>query len=79
MIIDENAAPIQCRRCGEIASYPSEQGYCCESCNYLLSWSFFKMEKLKCNCEKCKKDLEQEFWKKIPPFELGKDYQNFQI
>ena len=79
MLANENCSPIQCRQCGQTASYPCEEGYRCEDCEYLLSWSFFKVSKLKCGCEKCEKDLEQEFWKKIPPFELGQDYQNFQI
>ncbi|MGK5093882.1 hypothetical protein WDW89_17950 [Deltaproteobacteria bacterium TL4] len=79
MIDYENSSPIQCRRCGETSAYPLETGYRCEACNYEMSWSFFKMEKLKCGCDRCQEDLKQEFWKEIPPHQLGKDYSNFQI
>lgn len=79
IMTDENCAPIQCRNCQEVAVYPCEEGYRCEECNYLLSWSFFKMSKLKCGCERCQADLQDDFWKEIPPFQLGGDYQDFQI
>ncbi len=79
MLDYENSAPIQCRKCQQIAAYPSEDGYCCEECGYTLNWSFFKVSKLKCGCAKCKADLEQDFWKSVPPYALGGDYKDFQI
>ena len=74
-----NAAPIQCRQCGEVSSFPEAKGYRCEECGYLMTWSFFKLSKLKCGCEKCQLDLKTDFWRKVPPFKLGGDYQDFQI
>ena len=75
----DNHAPVKCRSCGESASFPTKIGYRCDACGYILSWSFFKMWKLKCGCDRCLADLQQEFWKKTPPHELGEDYQDFQI
>ena len=79
MLDYENSAPVQCRQCGEIAAFPAEDGYCCEACGHTLSWSFFKMWKMKCGCERCQEDLQQEFWKNIPPHQIGNDYSDFQI
>ncbi|MBF0238604.1 MAG: hypothetical protein HQM12_12930 [SAR324 cluster bacterium] len=76
---DENTAPVQCRNCEEMSAFPTEEGYTCENCGYFMSWGFFKMWKLKCGCEQCQQDLQQDFWKKIPPFDLEQDYQDFQI
>ena len=78
-MLDDDHAPVQCRQCGKISSYATKEGYRCSECDYLLTWEFFKLWKLKCGCEKCRRELQQSFWKKIPPFELGKDYQDFQI
>ncbi len=75
----ENCAPVQCRQCGNVSAYPNEQGYLCEDCGYALSWSFFKLHKLKCGCAQCLEDLQQEFWKKIFPYKLGQDCPDFQI
>ena len=79
MIDYENQAPIQCRNCEQVALYPCEEGYQCDECGYLLSWSYFKVSKLKCGCDRCQADLEKDFWKRIKPEHLGKDYQDFQI
>lgn len=78
-MINENCAPIQCRSCEELAVYHCEDGYQCEECGYLLTWSFFKVSKLKCGCDECKKDLKKYFWKNIAPQKLGQDYSDFQI
>lgn len=79
MVDRDNIAPIQCRRCSEIAAYPCDEGYRCDECSYLMSWSFFKLSKLRCGCTQCQEDLKQDFWKQIPPHQLGQDYQDFQI
>ena len=76
---NENCSPVQCRNCGIVAAYPDEKGYLCDECGYLLTWSFFKVCKLKCGCAQCQADLQQDFWKHTPPFHLGQDYQDFQI
>lgn len=73
------SAPIECCRCHEVAAYRCQEGYVCEECGHLHTWSFFKVCKMKSTDPKDQEELKNEFWQNVPPYAVEKEFNDFQI
>lgn len=62
-------APLQCPHCGAVAAYPTAEGYVCEECGHIMTWSFIKVMKMRSTNPQDKEDLRKSSWKQIPPFD----------